>query len=603
MKLNLSKTMVAGMRGSILAAMTIAAGTTALAQTGNTQFTVCTINVDGLPNTIGGITVNPDGKGAEGAAAIGSYISKKGYDVVALSEDFNYHDNLVATLGSDYTVGTWRKGIDASAVVTSADTDGLCFLTKQPTSFSGEAWTQWSKSYGKLDNGNDEMIKKGYRYYTVALENGTLVDFYTFHMDAGTSEGDINARASQWKQISEAVLANKGNRRPVIVMGDTNSRYTRDDIRSLFINPIDNDGTYSVSDAWIELCKNGEYPTLGDEALVIPDDKKKNSDAYREYEIVDKVFYLNPTFDGAAHITPQSIDFDAEGYIGEDGELMGDHTPLAVSFTAQTATSDDITVYAPADASTWWRGEDIAAGKEAYIYNVGLGYFITSDKKPTYKTIANAQKWLATKTGDGLTFASGTSRIYMTKGFSWSAGIKENSGATTFTVEKSDNSKDVNAYKLKVVTGAWTKDTRFFNIDGSSLEYTAAKTDGTANDWLFISEDQREARDKYVDLFTQANAYVGNKDISEELADELAEVLEQTEKSSYTTSTDDCASLTNIIEKLKAGTSTAVGKPAATSATPVAIYTIDGKRTGSMQRGVNIVRMSDGTVRKIVSNK
>ena len=603
MKLDLNKTMAAGMRGSILAAMAITTGAAACAQTGDTQFTVCTLNVDGLPNTINGINVNPDGKGAEGAAAIGSYISSKGYDVVALSEDFNYHANLASTLGADYTIGTWRGGVDASAIVSSANTDGLCFLTKQPTSFSGETWTQWSKSYGKLDNGNDGLIKKGYRYYTVALANGTLVDFYTFHMDAGTSDGDLDARASQWKQISEAVLANKNNRRPVIVMGDTNSRYTRDDIRSLFIDPISTDGAYSVGDAWIELCKNGEYPTLGDDALVIPDDQKKNSEAYREYEIVDKVIYLNPTFEGAAHITPQSINFDANGYIGEDGELMGDHTPLAVSFTAEAATATDIPVYAPAEASAWWRGEDIAAGKEAYIYNVGLGYFITSDTKPTYKTIANAQKWLATATGNGLTFASGTSRIYMEKKLSWSAGIKENSGATTFNVVKSDISKDVNAYKLTATAG-FKKETRYFNIDtDNSIHYSAAQTNDTPNDWLFISEDQRKAYDKYVSLFTQANAYVGNKNVNEALAEELADVLEQTGKSSYTTSAADCTALDNIIAKLKEGISTTIGKPTAANATPAAIYTIDGKRVGSMQRGVNIVRMSDGTVRKIVRNK
>ena len=35
-------------------------------------------------------------------------------------------------------------------------------------------------------------------------------------------------------------------------------------------------------------------------------------------------------------------------------------------------------------------------------------------------------------------------------------------------------------------------------------------------------------------------------------------------------------------------------------ATVEAIYTIDGKRLSQMQNGVNIVRMSDGTTRKII---
>ena len=63
---------------------------------GKQTFTVCAYNVDGLPNSIAGIEINPDGKGEEGAAAIGSYLSEKQFDVIALSEDFNFHSSLMA---------------------------------------------------------------------------------------------------------------------------------------------------------------------------------------------------------------------------------------------------------------------------------------------------------------------------------------------------------------------------------------------------------------------------------------------------------------------------------------------------------------------------
>lgn len=43
-------------------------------------FKVCPFNVDGLPKKFGLINVNPDGKGADGAKAIGQYINKSDID-------------------------------------------------------------------------------------------------------------------------------------------------------------------------------------------------------------------------------------------------------------------------------------------------------------------------------------------------------------------------------------------------------------------------------------------------------------------------------------------------------------------------------------------
>lgn len=83
---------------------------------GKQTFTVCAYNVDGLPNSIAGIEINPDGKGEEGAAAIGSYLSEKQFDVIALSEDFNFHSSLVAPLAADYTAGTYRGGLNVSGI-------------------------------------------------------------------------------------------------------------------------------------------------------------------------------------------------------------------------------------------------------------------------------------------------------------------------------------------------------------------------------------------------------------------------------------------------------------------------------------------------------
>ena len=585
----------------IAAALSLCAMQTAVARDNNdeTTFTVCALNVDGLPNKISNVTINADGKGADGATAIGQYLSAKGYDVVAVSEDFNYHNNLVAALAGTYNIGKWRGGVDATAAVTAADTDGLCLFTRMPVAFSAEQWTRWNQCYGKFTNGSDELIRKGYRHYTVALASGTLVDFYIMHMDADVSAQDIAARASQWTQLCEAVMANRSGH-PIIVMGDTNSRYTRDEVNRLFADPVTADGRYTVTDAWVALCRAGECPTYGSDALVVPDDKKTSSAAYADYEIVDKVFCLNPTAQGAAHITPKAIQFDADGYTGADGQLMGDHVPVVVTMSVQAATADGYSTYTPAEASEWWRGETIEDGKQAYIYNVGMKYFITSDAKPVVKNIANALMWTMRKQTNGYTIDSGIYRLYMDKVLKWTAGIKQNSGATTFTVQESNgDGQSSGAYKF-----VYTKrsDTRYLNIDNGNLNYTAAKTQGPANDWLLVSAGQKQAYAEYQRLYTQANAYVGNAALTPALEQELESTLTATATSCYTTSAADNAKLAALVAKLQQQLPTAISKPLlpVSTAKPAAIYTIDGRRIPTMQRGLNIVRMTDGTTRKVV---
>ena len=294
-------------------------------------FKVCPFNVDGLPQKFAGINVNPDGHGAEGAKAIGQYISQSDVDIWGLSEDFNYHNDLANELDKDdFLVGTWRGGINLIKNFPwrfRFDTDGLDLICKKPCSFSQEFWTKWNQNNGYLDQGNDELITKGYRYYLINLGDGVSVDIYIMHMDADTGEKDNAARASQWEQLRDAILANK-NGRPIIVMGDTNSRYTRDNILGLFIYPIKEAGEYEVQDAWVEHCKNGIYPTLGDGALMV--DKL----GYQEGEIVDKVIYLNPK-EGKYNLKATNFTVDSDFD-------KSDHKPVIVTMelTSRNVTTD-----------------------------------------------------------------------------------------------------------------------------------------------------------------------------------------------------------------------------------------------------------------------
>lgn len=564
-------------------------------------FKVCAFNVDGLPQTINiwgnTIEINPDGLGEEGAKAIGDYIANSDINFWALSEDFSFHNSLVENLGEDFQTGTYRGSFTSDNYNgnISFDTDGLEFLAKSPCTFSQESWTKWNKANGKFGDGYDEMINKGYRHYVADLGDGVFVDFYIMHMDAETSEADNAARASQWEQLRDAILSNKSNR-PIIVMGDTNSRYTRDNIKGLFIDPINEAGNYEVKDAWVENCKEGNYPVLGDEALMVDGE---NGLGYEQGEIVDKVLYLSPKKNGL-YLSATSF------FVDKDFD-KSDHKPVIVTLKVEGTT------FAAAEANNWWSGEEAEGnGQEVYIYNVGAGTFI-SGKEAKVKDIEEAYTW--NMNGNSTyTFACNNDkkdRIQMKgsknpfAGASWSTSIKSGSGATDFTLIAGTTTNRGNAYKLSSTVN---NDTRYFNVDGSN--YTAAKTPSTYNDWLFISEKQKQVYKKYVSLFNSARDYT-QEPLPEDLKAELGVVLEKTQNGSYKSYTTaenseetDEALLEGIIIKIKAYKDTLTGidtfKPAHSSSKVFAIYNTKGVRLSQMSKGINIVKMSDGSTKKVL---
>lgn len=314
--------------------------------TGN--FTVAALNVDGMPENVD-ITVlgqpvktlnlNDDGPKESGSELIGQYIEESGIDILALSEDFNYYSQIEKNATS-YATGTQRlqEGIPTSVSVTEAltsiefplDTDGLNLMYKKGLTVSGETMVHWNEHYspttfygiGNLginvpdQYGADGMIDKGYRFYQVKVASGVVVDVYILHMDADVSQGDLDARASQIDQLMATVDAND-NGNPIIIMGDTNCRYTRDPLESKIINA-------GFSDPWVDLEYNGVCPTYPSDSLMVGDL------GYQKGEVVDKVFYKNAA---GSNLTIEAVSYkvDANGYTDADG-LLGDHPPVIVEF-------------------------------------------------------------------------------------------------------------------------------------------------------------------------------------------------------------------------------------------------------------------------------
>ena len=300
-------------------------------------FKAATYNVDGLPNKILVFTINGDGPGSDGTKNISNKIASDNWDFVGFSEDFAYHTELTSAL-SAYTFGKYRGNISSKALTSTIDTDGLGFAARNATcSFSNETIVKFTSSSGGLDSGANTCIKKGFRHYVMTLADGTELDVLITHMntysDSGT--GHINAQHAQLKQIAHYINGLKANKRPIILMGDTNCRYTRHDFQTYFWSVLDSD--LVVNDPWVDYQWEGTYPTYNTYSLMVSDkyDSSNKSNDINTYstqkgEVVDKIIYINNP-EAPVQIKANSYLRDYDNYNG-----LADHMPIVVDFTYTT---------------------------------------------------------------------------------------------------------------------------------------------------------------------------------------------------------------------------------------------------------------------------
>ena len=78
-------------RRGLTAALLFCSSLLSFGQQDNEQFSIATLNVDGLPQKVLVVKINTNGPGDTGSARIGKYLAKKDYDLVMMQEDFNYH--------------------------------------------------------------------------------------------------------------------------------------------------------------------------------------------------------------------------------------------------------------------------------------------------------------------------------------------------------------------------------------------------------------------------------------------------------------------------------------------------------------------------------
>ena len=275
----------------------------------------------------------------------------------------------------------------------------------------------------------------------------------------------------------------------------------------------------------------------------------------------------------------------------------------ASALTTVNAQEADNTTYAPAEANSWWRGEKVTGEEQqVYVYNVGAGIFVTTDDTPSEKNIDNAALWTLSNNQ----FSYGDYHINMWSaagaGRDWYTATNKDE-ATVFNFVTGDTQDRGFSYKLSKTEGWFTVlFTRYFNVDNN--EYTAAKTKSEFNDFLFISPEQKEAYSIYSALYKEASELTSNEKISTSLLNQLKEVLNSTATANYDTYSADMTKLQNIIEEIKTylnSTSTGIDNINATSSAKAeAIFSVNGVRNAQLNKGLNIVKMSDGSVKKIM---
>lgn len=274
----------------------------------------------------------------------------------------------------------------------------------------------------------------------------------------------------------------------------------------------------------------------------------------------------------------------------------------ASALTTVNAQEADNTTYAPAEANSWWRGEEVT-GKEqqVYVYNVGAGIFVTTDDTPSEKNIDNAALWTLSNNQ----FSCGDYHINMwsdsNAGLIWYKAINT-AKATVFNFVTGDTQDRGFSYKLSKTEGWLISYTRYFNVDNN--EYTAAKNKSKYNDFLFISPEQKEAYSTYSALYKEASELTSNEKISTSLLSQLKEILTSTATANYGTYTANKTTLQDIIEEIKTylnSTPTGIDNiNANSSAKAEAIFSVNGVRNAQLNKGLNIVKMSDGSIKKIM---
>lgn len=233
----------------------------------------------------------------------------KGYTLVNVQEDFNYH----AALYDSCDDHTYRSATSGGMGIGSG-LNTLSYL----------AYTDWYRGDWNACNGVDCLTPKGWTHARVRLAEGTYVSLYNLHTQAQIESADLAARRDNVLQLL-GYIESQSPTDAIIVMGDTNTRYTRsgDNIREFL--------KHGFTDVWISKARAGDIPAADDVALTNCADTSSAS-----CEIVDKVLFRN---NGHVALSALSYLVDSVNFRDAEGKQLSDHYPVVVDWSYSTSSS------------------------------------------------------------------------------------------------------------------------------------------------------------------------------------------------------------------------------------------------------------------------
>lgn len=273
--------------------------------------------------------------------------------------------------------------------------------------------------------------------------------------------------------------------------------------------------------------------------------------------------------------------------------------------------SNENETFAPAAENSWLQPVKlVGSGQKAYIYNVATETFITG-KTATVKNIEDADVW--TINGDetrSFTCDNETKDclfleyIYIFPVHQWHAEVSGDRDATDFTIVEGSTENSYKLTKYKKVTLDGSK-TAYFSVSGE--KYVASTKPSIDNDWYFISTDQKDVYTEYTSLFTEAANLLKNEKLNDQksVLDAIKAALQETAKGTFNTSTSDINTLKTTIAAAKKAIEDITNGISNTSdnlenAEISSIYSANGTRKAQLTKGINIVKMSNGAVKKIL---
>jgi hypothetical protein len=287
---------------TLVAAVAMLPATSATAAVSG-SFSVLTYNIAGLPE---GISSAPTPR-ASATTAIGQRLGP--YDVIHVQEDFNYHSNLYAADAHPYRTPT--SGIAGFG-------SGLNTLSNYQYDTGDLERVRWNScNFSEADC----LTPKGFTFMRLRLAEGVYVDLYNLHADAGNTADDLEVRADNLNQLTSFIASHSAGN-AIVVMGDTNTRYTR--VGDTIASFVANNG---LTDAWVELVRGGVPPAAGSPAPTC------TASTLNTCEVVDKVLYRSSRF---VTLDATYYNNDNAAFLDSSGRKLSDHEPIAVRFAWST---------------------------------------------------------------------------------------------------------------------------------------------------------------------------------------------------------------------------------------------------------------------------